>query len=77
MQEQAGVSVMNEQAEVAEYASSLQIATRFGISRATVYRLLNDGKIEAVKVGGATRFIVASVERYYASLPRVGGSVAA
>ena len=56
--------------EFPEYASIAEITARFGISRGTQYRLIADGKIEAVKVGSATRIITVTVEKYFSSLPR-------
>jgi len=54
-----------------DYASIKDITQRFGISRATQYRLIGRGEIEAVKVGSATRLVTRSVERYFEGLPRL------
>ncbi|POF61203.1 hypothetical protein CFR73_15060 [Novacetimonas maltaceti] len=59
--------------EFPEYASIAEITTRFGISRGTQYRLIADGKIEAVKVRAAVRIVTATVEKYFTSLPRMTG----
>jgi excisionase family DNA binding protein len=41
----------------------------FGIGRTTVYRLIDDGKIEVRKVGRRTVIDAASAVLWYASLP--------
>ncbi len=43
----------------------------YGISRRQVYRLIDDGKLEAVKVGSATRIIEESARRWFENLPRM------
>jgi hypothetical protein len=53
-----------------EYSTMRRIAQRFDISRPTQYVLLGTGEIEAVKSGGRTLIIVASVRRYLARCPR-------
>ncbi len=54
------------------YAAVKAVAAWFGLSRSTQYRMLERGEIEAVKVGRSTRIVTASVERYFANLPRIG-----
>jgi excisionase family DNA binding protein len=44
----------------------------YGISRRQTYRLIDDGKLEAVKVGTATRIIEKSARQWFAALPRIG-----
>jgi len=44
----------------------------YGISRRQVYRLIDDGKLEAVKIGTATRIMEDSARRWFEALPRVG-----
>jgi len=53
------------------FATVQDIGAMYRISRPTIYRLIERGEIEAVKVGRATRIAMASVERYFASLPRM------
>lgn len=54
------------------YAAVKEISAWFGLSRSTQYRMIKRGEIEAVKVGRGTRILTDSVERYFASLPRLG-----
>jgi excisionase family DNA binding protein len=44
-------------------------AAMLGESRSTIYRLINAGKLDAVKRGCSTLVIVASIHRYLDSLP--------
>lgn len=60
------------QAATPLYVRISDVKAMFGISVPTQYRMINDGKIEAVKVGRHTRIVLASVERYFANLPRLG-----
>jgi excisionase family DNA binding protein len=41
-----------------------------GISHATLYRLINAGKLDARKIGCKTAIPAASIERFLAGLPR-------
>ncbi|WP_041249571.1 helix-turn-helix transcriptional regulator [Gluconacetobacter diazotrophicus] len=56
------------------FASPKEIQRRFGMGNTMFYRLMNEGKFEAVKFGSATRVRIASVEAYFDSLPRVSKS---
>ncbi|WP_342627195.1 helix-turn-helix domain-containing protein [Nguyenibacter vanlangensis] len=58
------------------FTSPKEIQRRFGMGHSTFYRLLNQGAFEAVKFGSATRVRIASVEDYFASLPRISTPVA-
>ena len=42
-------------------------------SRATVYRLIEAGKLKPVKLGRSTRFRAEDVEAFAASLPKAEG----
>lgn len=42
------------------------------LSRATVYRRIADGTLEAIKFGGRTLVTMESIERAVADAPRVG-----
>jgi hypothetical protein len=53
----------------AEWMPIAELKPRFGISRATGYRLIAAGLIEARKVGARTTVNVPSVRRYHANLP--------
>jgi excisionase family DNA binding protein len=44
----------------------------YGISRRQTYRLIENGKLEAVKVGTATRIIEKSARQWFDALPRMG-----
>jgi excisionase family DNA binding protein len=52
------------------YCSIRDACTRWGISRNYVYELLGAGEIKAIKLGVRTRIEVASIEAYFASLPK-------
>jgi excisionase family DNA binding protein len=43
-----------------------------GVSHATLYRLINAGRLDARKVGGKTVITATSIEAFLASLPKVG-----
>ena len=45
-------------------------ARRLGIGKTTFFKLLRDGKISAVRLGGRTLVSPAELERFAASLPR-------
>ena len=45
---------------------------RFGIGRTRLYSILNDGQIEAFKLGRRTLIRAESVRSFIDSLPRVG-----
>jgi excisionase family DNA binding protein len=55
-------------APVLEYVA--QTCARYSIARSYLYRLIGEGKIEAVKDGSRTKIIVASADAYFASLPK-------
>ncbi len=42
------------------------------VGRTKLYNLINNGAIEAVKIGTATRIVRASLDACLASLPRLG-----
>jgi excisionase family DNA binding protein len=43
-----------------------------GVSHATLYRLINAGRLDARKVGGKTVITATSIEAFLASLPKIG-----
>jgi excisionase family DNA binding protein len=45
--------------------------SRYGVGRSQTYKLINDGALEAVKLGRMTRIVARSAEKWAASLPRV------
>jgi hypothetical protein len=47
-----------------------QTCRRYDICRSYLYRLLGDGKIEAVKDGKRIKVIVASADAHFTSLPK-------
>jgi excisionase family DNA binding protein len=51
------------------YVSIPTTMARLEISASTVYRLLNNGKLHAVKVGRITRVCERSIEEFVSSLP--------
>jgi excisionase family DNA binding protein len=46
-----------------------QACVALAVSRTTVYQLIRERKIEARKIGGATRISVASIKEYHDSQP--------
>jgi excisionase family DNA binding protein len=50
--------------------SPAETGSILGLSRASVYDLIRDGKLDARKVGSATRITAASIERLPAELPK-------
>ena len=44
----------------------------YRLSHSTLYRLIGDGNIEAVKVGRSTLIVRASVASFFQKQPRVG-----
>jgi excisionase family DNA binding protein len=53
-----------------EYCKIDEIERRFGISRSTIYRLVGQRVIIAVKVGSRTLIDIHSMRRYFAKLQR-------
>jgi excisionase family DNA binding protein len=47
-------------------------ASRIGLSRSTIYRLLRQGQIRAVKAHGRTLIVYESLIRYIESCPSAG-----
>jgi excisionase family DNA binding protein len=45
--------------------------SRYSIGKTLLYRLLRDGHIRAVKLGARTLVDVASMDRYFATLPEL------
>jgi excisionase family DNA binding protein len=52
--------------------SPVETETLLGISHATLYRLIRAGRLDAVKIGAATRITRDSIERLIAELPTAG-----
>jgi excisionase family DNA binding protein len=44
------------------------------VSRASLYRFIGSGELQAVKIGTATRIPAAEIDRWLAELPRLGRS---
>lgn len=53
----------------AEYLTVKAACDTYSIGRTSCYRLLSEGRISAVKLGGKTLIPVSSLDRYFASLP--------
>ena len=53
---------------ILEYVS--QTCQRYSIARSYLYRLIGEGKIEALKDGNRTKIVVASADAHFASLPK-------
>ena len=45
-----------------------EVGDLLGVSRSTVYRLMGDGLLESVKVGGSRRITDEQLDRYLATL---------
>lgn len=52
------------------FVSPHEVAQTLGISRALVYRLLDEGVIDSTRVGGRRLVIRSSLDSYVASLTR-------
>ncbi|MFC5358240.1 helix-turn-helix domain-containing protein [Azospirillum himalayense] len=50
--------------------SVAEAKSKIGVGTTKFYELLNEGKIEAVKVGRKTLVLTESLEKYVANLPR-------
>ncbi|WP_081863098.1 helix-turn-helix domain-containing protein [Azospirillum argentinense] len=50
--------------------SVAEAKAKIGVGTTKFYELLNEGKIEAVKVGRKTLVLTDSLEKYVANLPR-------
>jgi excisionase family DNA binding protein len=62
---------MSHSTPVEPIMSSISDVMRFtGLSRSTIYLLLGDEKLEAVKCGRKTLILNTSLQKYIASLPR-------
>jgi hypothetical protein len=44
------------------------------ISHATLYRLINAGRLDARKIDGKTVIMAASIEAFVAALPKIGAA---
>lgn len=47
-----------------------EVARRLAVSRTAVYRLINRGELETVRIGSAVRFSPATIEHYIANATR-------
>ena len=45
-----------------------EVGDQLGVSRSTVYRLMGEGALEPIKVGGSRRVTEDQLDRYVASL---------
>lgn len=48
-----------------EYVSPYEIAAQYGININTVYKLINDGKVDAFRIGRCWRVVAKSVKRAF------------
>lgn len=64
----AGSSRKGELMESKLLLKVAETGERLNVSRATVYNLIRDNKLDSVKVGRSRRVPVEAVERYVASL---------
>ncbi|QDH12995.1 helix-turn-helix domain-containing protein [Formicincola oecophyllae] len=54
-----------------DYLSVKSVRERYGVPATSLYRLINAGRVEAVKIGRTTRISVASLEALFKCAPRV------
>ena len=54
------------------YLTVEEVARRFGVNVTTVYRLVQQGKLPAFKIGNQWRFSEARLEEWVADRERVG-----
>jgi excisionase family DNA binding protein len=47
------------------------VVANYGIGRTTIYKLIKEGKLEAVKLGSRTLILDSSVRTLLANLPRL------
>lgn len=52
---------MNEQ--LPRFMSPGAVAELFDINKATVYRMIDDGRLDAIEIGGRKRVLVLSVKK--------------
>ncbi|NHN85586.1 excisionase family DNA-binding protein [Acetobacter musti] len=45
------------------------VCDNYGIGRTYCYKLLSEGQISAVKLGGKTLITASSIDKYFSSLP--------
>jgi len=62
--------------DMPQYLRISDVTFHFGISRALIYRLIKEGKLEAVKCGRSTRIPTASVTAHFANLPKMQSKAA-
>lgn len=53
----------------AEFVTVARACEMVSVSQPTIYKLIREGKIRAVKLGKATRIEAATLRRHFASLP--------
>ncbi|QCE35390.1 helix-turn-helix domain-containing protein [Acetobacteraceae bacterium] len=58
----------------AEYLSLADVQEKYSLSRSSLYRILNEGKIEAIKIGRSTRIKASSVAEFFANAPKYTAS---
>jgi len=51
-----------------------EVGDLLGVSRSTVYRLMGEGALESIKVGGSRRVTDEQLDRYLASLEASAGA---
>jgi len=54
------------------YLTVEDVARRFGVNSTTVYRLVQQGKLPAFKIGNQWRFRTARLEEWVADRERIG-----
>ena len=62
---------MNHQHPTKQAHTIPSVTATYGIGRTTVYKLIKEGKLEAVKLGSRTLVLDSSVRALLATLPRV------
>ena len=55
-----------------QYLTVQEVASRFGVDETTVYRLVKQGKLPAVKVGSQWRFSVIRLDEWVADHELLG-----
>jgi excisionase family DNA binding protein len=53
----------------AEFVTVGRACEMYSVSQPTIYKLIREGKIRAVKLGRATRIEAGTIRRHFASLP--------
>jgi excisionase family DNA binding protein len=73
--EQVKMPATNPKIDMRPYAMTISDAVKWtGIGRTRIYEYINEGQLDAVKIGTRTLITTASLERLIASAPKLGAA---